>query len=353
MSANIPDNGKLNVVVVGGGYGALAARRISAYLDSSKYNLILINPRPYRIHLIACARMVVSDRDELTKSAFAAYDHVFYNDKGTFVQATVTSINKSEKTGGSVTLDSGEKIPFHVLVIATGSKWSGPLDLPNSADAIKEWLDNRRKEFHDAESIVIAGGGAVGVELAGEVKDLWPAKPVTIVQGTAKLLNDTYPDKFRNRLASSVTARGINIVYDDFIDQVPASETTAIKTRNGKTLEADLVYQHGEPVPTPTSSPPGDLRFGDIVDIKEQKQAAKADVHSGIVSGNVLAYLAGAENKMKNYKGSFEMIVVTNGKEDGVAYLGILWGIVLGGWFSKLVKSRGLLLSQFKSATGL
>ncbi len=163
MSANIPDNGKLNVVVIGGGYGALAARRISAYLDSSKYNLILINPRPYRIHLIACARMVVSDRDELTKSAFAAYDHVFYNDKGTFVQATVTSINKSEKTGGSVTLDSGEKIPFHVLVIATGSKWSGPLDLPNSADAIKEWLDNRRKEFRDAESIVIAGGGAVGV----------------------------------------------------------------------------------------------------------------------------------------------------------------------------------------------
>ncbi len=56
---------------------------------------------------------------------------------------------------------------------------------------------------------------------------------------------------------------------------------------------------------------------------------------------------------MKNYKGSFEMIVVTNGKEDGVAYLGILWGIVLGGWFSKLVKSRGLLLSQFRSATGL
>ncbi len=104
-------------------------------------------------------------------------------------------------------------------------------------------------------------------------------------------------------------------MYDDFIDQVPSSETTAIKTRNGKTLEADLVIPAWGTRPntdilaslgSPTLSPSGFVKvlptfqlpehpeifaFGDIVDIKEQKQAAKADVHSGIVSGNVLAYL--------------------------------------------------------------
>ena len=52
--------------------------------------------------------------------------------------------------------------------------------------------------------------------------------------------------------------------------------------------------------------------LGDIIDWKEQKQVAKAWGHAGIVAANVDAHLSG--RKLKDYKGSPEMILITNGK---------------------------------------
>jgi NADH dehydrogenase FAD-containing subunit len=52
---------------------------------------------------------------------------------------------------------------------------------------------------------------------------------------------------------------------------------------------------------------------GDIIDWDEQKQAGKVDGHAGVVTANVLSIMAGNEAKTI-YKGSPEMIVVTNGK---------------------------------------
>ena len=55
---------KKNIVVVGGGAAGIPiARGLSAKLDASKYNLILINPRPYSIHMLAGARLTTSDVD--------------------------------------------------------------------------------------------------------------------------------------------------------------------------------------------------------------------------------------------------------------------------------------------------
>ena len=45
---------KKNVVVVGGGYGGtLVARALSEKLDSARFNLVLINDRPFYVHLPA------------------------------------------------------------------------------------------------------------------------------------------------------------------------------------------------------------------------------------------------------------------------------------------------------------
>jgi NADH dehydrogenase FAD-containing subunit len=51
---------------------------------------------------------------------------------------------------------------------------------------------------------------------------------------------------------------------------------------------------------------------GDVIEWKEQKQAAKAGPHGTLIANNILALLGG--RKMKEYKGAFEMIVATNGR---------------------------------------
>ena len=152
---------KENIIVVGGGYGANVARSISASLDASKFNLILINPLPYRIHLVATARMVVSDKDKLEDTAFMPYDKLFHNGKGKFIQALVSSVEKDV-----IVLESGERLPYFALVVATGSKWSGPIAFPREASAVSSYLAERRKEFKNANNIVIVGGGAVGIGIS-------------------------------------------------------------------------------------------------------------------------------------------------------------------------------------------
>lgn len=51
---------------------------------------------------------------------------------------------------------------------------------------------------------------------------------------------------------------------------------------------------------------------GDIIEWKEQKQAAKAAKHGAVVTANVLTYLT--EGPLKDYDSGAEMILVTNGK---------------------------------------
>jgi hypothetical protein len=53
--------------------------------------------------------------------------------------------------------------------------------------------------------------------------------------------------------------------------------------------------------------------LGDIIEWKEEKQMIKAVAHASIVVNNVLA-VTGATPKFKEYKGSIEMIGLTNGK---------------------------------------
>jgi NADH dehydrogenase FAD-containing subunit len=102
---------KQNIVIVGGGCaGSNAAKALSRTLDKSKYNLILINPLPYRIWLIGTLRLCVSPEEQLQKDVMLPYDKLFVNGNGKFVQGLVKSFEASKEGGGSVTLESGEKI---------------------------------------------------------------------------------------------------------------------------------------------------------------------------------------------------------------------------------------------------
>lgn len=56
--------------------------------------------------------------------------------------------------------------------------------------------------------------------------------------------------------------------------------------------------------------------MGDIIDWKEEKQAFKAMAHVPIIVENVMALVNG-KSKFKEYKGSYEMISLTNGRVRG------------------------------------
>lgn len=185
---------KENIVIVGGGGAGIGlARALSAKLDASQYNLILISARSKYVHLLAALRFLVSDEGKLEEKAIIPLDTVFVNGNGTLKVGKVVAVDKASGVamGGDVVLESGEKVPFRYLVLATGSLWEGPLSLPDGNDALLSWIQEWRTKFKNANDIVIVGAGAVGlgssaslvslcdhspvpIELAGELRDVYP-----------------------------------------------------------------------------------------------------------------------------------------------------------------------------------
>ena len=158
------DDRKNIVIVGGGGYGVGVARGLSAKLDRSKYNLILISARPYYIHLVAAIRFTVSSEGKLEDRAFVPYDNLFVNGNGTFVLGKVLAIDDhGHGRGGELSLHGGEKVPYDVLILATGFSWGGPLDFPDADTDVRSGLEAWRGKYAAANEIVFVGGGAVGI----------------------------------------------------------------------------------------------------------------------------------------------------------------------------------------------
>ncbi|RXW20583.1 hypothetical protein EST38_g5269 [Candolleomyces aberdarensis] len=348
-----------NIVIVGGGGGGvILAKDLASKIDASKNRIILITSSHRFVHLPSTLRAVTTSEGQLENESFMEYGTNFLRGKGEVKHATVTSFTAG--TPGQVKLSTGETVDYEVLVLATGNKWTGPIAIPaTSQEEVKKHLDSWRAKIEKAKSIVLVGGGIVGVELSGEIAHFHKGKPITIVHSEELPLNPVYPDKVRRKVLSGLQKHGISFVGKDRVENFTPSEDGQVTTKNGKVINADLVESLGADALTaskhvrvlPTLQIPNHsniFAIGDIIDWQEQKQAAKVHTHAGVVAKNVLSLLNGRPTSAE-YKGSPEMAIITLGPTDGVAYLGILWGIVLGSWFSVMVKSKTLMISMSKA----
>ena len=71
------------------------------------------------------------------------------------------------------------------------------------------------------------------------------------MHGGSKLLNDTYPDKYRNNIERRARGSGIKIVDSDYVDVFPEPGTTVdLPTRRGNVIKnVDLVVRTTPPPP--------------------------------------------------------------------------------------------------------
>lgn len=192
------------VVVGGGGYGAKIARTLSTKLDPAKHTLTLISSREFYLHLPAVLRLIVSPLDDIENTALISYDFLFQG-IGVFKRGTVTGVKKSaDGKSGSVVLEGGEEVPWNVLLLAPGNEWEGGLDLPETRDDVSGFVNEWRKRFEKANKIVLVGGGSVGIELAGELRDIYPVRSVSSFFSDDQLLNHIIEEKNHRRTCQRV-----------------------------------------------------------------------------------------------------------------------------------------------------
>ena len=112
----------------------------------------------------------------------------------TFLHAEVKSIHDGELLVSSckVKSDTETRVPFDYLVIATGSRYPScevvkPTTQEATLDSRIPGLQNVHRAIKAAHSILIIGGGPVGVELAAELLTHFPNKHVKIVDMQSKV----------------------------------------------------------------------------------------------------------------------------------------------------------------------
>ncbi|TEB13590.1 FAD/NAD(P)-binding domain-containing protein [Coprinellus micaceus] len=395
---------KTIVVLGGGAAGVKVIRGLVAKLDPTIHRLILITSRPEYVNLIGAIRLLV-DPTTPHSNVFFPYTRLFGDFPGHIVQGTATSIEETKSEvgkiasrgwsdsfealrelgeeerpmagcGGIIALSTGAKVEYDVIILVTGSAWEGMIAFPNDPQGYIKHVDTWRKRIRDAQDILIVGGGPVGIETAGEIKDVYPSKGVTILQGDRLLLNDVYPDKFRRDIQRRLERRGVEIILNDAVSGNPSTEKP-IKTREGKELTCDLlITARGSGANTQYLKflkpnvltdrgyikimstleilyHPGMFALGDIVDWPEVKQLAKISMgHADVVVNNVVQYLNG-EKMTHSYQGSRDFMAISNGRNGGSSFVGLWWGFVFGNRFTRWIKSRTLLVEQVRETLGL
>ena len=105
---------KENVVVVGGGLaGSTVAKELSAKLDYSKYNLIVVETRPYLIWLPGGPRMTVTNEKAAVDEYVFNYDKFLPAGKGIVRKAKVEKIiPNGDGSGGELELVGGETLSY-------------------------------------------------------------------------------------------------------------------------------------------------------------------------------------------------------------------------------------------------
>lgn len=197
----------------------------------------------------------VSDESELRSTSFHMVrdENFFQNAKGVHVltRTRALAINRKNKTVSVQNLDSGEKqeLAYDKLMLATGAR---PFVLPipgNDLDGVftianlhKAIEIKKRISRGMVEKAVVIGGGAIGVEMAEALKDLWGVE-TSLLEFMPQLLPNAVDWQFASMLQTHLQESDIQVFTDEGATEIVGNDegkVIAVKTAK-RTLDADLV----------------------------------------------------------------------------------------------------------------
>ncbi|KAJ2796267.1 hypothetical protein H4S07_006270, partial [Coemansia furcata] len=232
-------NAPIRIAVAGGNYGGLSAMRelyLQLLATDPDYNgtkqappnpnvkITLIDRRDGFVHYLGMTRgLCQSDYGNKLWVPYSAMP---------WLQHSSISVKKGIVTriaSRHIELaDTSDRVEFDYLVVALGLSRAAPIGVAASTrDEYLRDMDRQRGLISEAQSVVVVGGGAVGTELAAEIKSDFPQKEVTLIHShSLPIPGPSFTSEFRQSVASVLQSLGVKTLFcERVVDESSASST--------------------------------------------------------------------------------------------------------------------------------
>ena len=282
----ILESGRRNIVILGAGFGGITAlimlhRLLRGRGLPGTYQIVLINRASHHLYTSALYEIASIPRGEagltgLKASACVPIEDIVERLEGVrFIGEEVARLNPEAHT---ITFSSGGMMNFEYALIALGAE-TNFFDIPGLAEhafGLKTFEDalvlrNRIEELARREghlNIIVAGGGATGVEFSAELVNFLShltrramggqgREEITLVEAAPEILPG-FAASIVRRARRRLEKLGIRIMSRAYLNRVSAS---CVILRNGRSLPYDLLVWAGGVKPASVLS-----RFGLALD---------------------------------------------------------------------------------------
>lgn len=211
------------------------------------YKVVQISPNDEFFWKIGAPRVISNPKSlPLEKAlipiapAFKRYSPEQYE----FIKAYVTSIDPSSQT---VHTSTSAAVHYDTLVIASGTSFASHLwTVTDGSEPLKAAIGEVHAKLPSAQSILVTGGGATGVETAGELGEVYGnKKEITILSGTTQLLNRLQTKKVGQDAQSRLEKMGVKVIHDNIrvVQHTKEDGKEVLKLSNGETKTVDIYIE--------------------------------------------------------------------------------------------------------------
>jgi apoptosis-inducing factor 2 len=324
------------IVIIGGGFaGSYAAKKLE-----KKFDLTLIDSKDYFEFTPSILRIIV--KPEHFEKIQIKHKEYLKNTK--LILGKVSILGK-----GFVQTNIGEKHFYDYLIIASGSSYNKPIKDEGLilADRTEELIESTEK-LREADSILIIGGGLVGIELAAEIIETFPKKKVTLVQANKELIPRNNK-RTRVQCKNYLEKKGVKIIFNCKAKSCGKGEYLINNERkkydlsfsciginpNSDFINKKMLDERGFVIVNDYMQVIGKEKIfsvGDVNNLKAEKTAQVAELQAKVVVNNILNLEK--QKQLNKYFHEEKPLVISLGKKHGIltykkiSYFGLIPGIL-------------------------
>jgi len=342
MGNQQPTGEQKKLVIVGAGFGGVSLAK--ALNKNKAFHITVIDRKNYIENNTASVRFLVQPtyHDSQVKS----YSELIGVTNGRFVNGSLEKIDEKQVIAKNSTNNELVTVDYDYLVLATGSNYRLFKSPYADVEERKSEIKDVGTKIENAKHIVVVGGRTVGIEVVGEILDIYPDKKITIVHSGDHILDEYTPNAASKIIARFSSKKEIQIILKDKLIRPESESETTYKTEGGKVIEnVDyVIWSTGFSINTsylkgsflesvlnerslikvePTLQIKGQkniFALGDIIDTKAAKLGYNAKVQSNIVAKNLVLLVSGKDNLVvyHDHKAASVGVVVTFGNNYGL-----------------------------------